>query len=239
MHSDYTPLIEPLRTAFPHIEKLVESLPEIERLVGKRPLLRVMPAEEILRVRKMLGEIAPIHDSQLFVLANDAGDYFGFWLGGLAYSWAWYRHDQPDLMPLFRSMSSLKAALAKHPDTPDLPTADADYPDFAGKTSGQELETDRQIVTHFRQQLAGIAPTADDANVWFNYSVVMCMTPHVDAGTLIEYLDCSDDRALELAVSTLGGHRYEPARTRIEAIAAAARSSNAQMMAKGVLAKWQ
>lgn len=235
---EYQGLIEPLAAAFPHIDKLVGMLPELATLSEGRRLFRLMKPDEILRVRRELGALSEIHDKLLFLFANDAGDYFGFWLEGLAYSWAWYRHDEFDLVPVIRDTRRLKSALSLSVGDAGLPARVHDYPDVEGKASEDDIARDRQLVDFFREEFDRAPVVGADPNAWFNVNVVLAMTPKADVDTLTRFLDVDDDHVREAAIVVLGRYRHEPARPRIAAIAMTG-SGNSQLAAKAAIRDWE
>jgi hypothetical protein len=237
MAQDYSALIDPLKGVFPPIDKLIAHFPELATLVEGRRLLRLMSAKEILEVRNMLGSIAGIHDSLVFAFANDAGDYLGVWVqSALAFGWAWYRHDQSDLMPVIRDTKRLKQALAASAGDSGLPASVHDYPDVRGTGTDDDIAIDRQRVAALREQL-GDAPTSDNADSWFNFTAITQLTPREDVDSLMEYLASKDRGIQEHAVMILGAHRHPPARVTIEAIAAKG-EGNARIAAETVLSRW-
>lgn len=159
------------------------------------------------------------------------------WVEGFAYTWAWYRHDAADLVPVIRDLAHLERALASSVGEPDLPGRVHDYPDVEGRATPAEVEEDRALVAWLREQLGEAPVSSDDSTAWLYLRVLMNLTPHADVDALMPYLDATDPFVQELAVVTLGDHRHPPARAKLEAIAASGRG-NAKLVAPAVLGRW-
>ncbi|MGG4394810.1 HEAT repeat domain-containing protein [Paenibacillus thiaminolyticus] len=194
--------------------------------------LRLMNREEIIELYECLADLEEFQDI-LPLWSDDNSNYVGLYCRGpLQNKVCYISHEETDLSPGFRSVSSFLASLEQSPDL-DWDELKKNYPTEADIDT-QHLEDDRKCIDELNELLHS-NQLNDDYRVQLLYSV-MAVTPKTDLDSIVKYLDDEDMYVQERACEILGYHRHVPAKEKLREIAQSG-MPNGRQAAKGALAR--
>ncbi len=164
------------------------------------------------------------------IWTDDNSNYAALYLTGPLYGKVCFLdHEEPDLSPAYRRLSSFLAALkvAKNDDKDwyEMPT---DYPiptDFYFHQNGQpapvtesEVGSDLEIVAALRSRLDELPATDDDERRYLCFCIIG-LTPPNNLHAVLEFLVDEDMWIQERAANVLGFRAFEPAAPQLAQIA--------------------
>lgn len=164
------------------------------------------------------------------VWTDDNSNYAALYLAGPLHGKVCFLdHEEPDLSPAYRRLSSFLAALdVARSDDKDWYEMPTDYPiptDFYFHQNGQtspstasEETNDLEIVATLRSRLDQLPSTEDDERRYFCFCIIG-LTPPKSLHAILEFLEDEDMWVQERAANVLGFRGFEPAISQLAKIA--------------------
>lgn len=194
--------------------------------------LRVMDSDEIVELIEFLSDIE-VYQNIIPLWTDDNSNYVGvFYQGPLKYKVCYLDHEETDISPGFRSVSSFIRTIEQDPDL-DWRELKKEYP-VKTESSVQDLEVDQKCIDEL-YRLISVNEIDEDLRCQLLFSV-MALTPKKHLDTLIKYLDDEDMYVQERACEILGFHRYAPAKDKLIEVSESG-MHNGKMAAKRALSR--
>lgn len=194
----------------------VELVEELETHKKKQKdqifFLRLMDSDEIIEVAEFMSEIE-VYQDIIPLWTDDNSNYIGVYIQGASkYRICYINHEETDLSPGFRSISSFITKLGLHPNF-DWDELEKDYPSEI-EISSTEMDEDLSCIDELNNLISSNQLENDDIRCQYIFSI-MALTPIKHLESLIKYLDDEDMYVQEKACEIIGFHRYIPAREKL------------------------
>lgn len=195
-------------------------------------VLRLIDLEEIVELLEFLSDVEVFHNI-IPLWTDDNSNYVGvFYKGPLKYRVCYIDHEETDISPCFRSVSSFIRTIEQNPEL-DWRELKKEYP-AETESSVQELEDDLKCIDELNG-LISIDEVDEDLRCQLLFSI-MALTPRQHLDSLIKYLDDEDMYVQERACEILGFHRFAPAKDKLIEVSESG-MHNGKMAAKRVLTR--
>jgi hypothetical protein len=144
-------------------------------------------------------------------------------------------HEEADLSPRFRSLSSFIDAINTHPGSCDMQDFGEDVFDFPSRQVSPSYSQDQEIIGALYHDLT--VETDDDQRRAQTAFAIMALASPTDIETIIyPFLEDEDMYVQERAIALLGFHAYQPAVAQLTLLVANAQPTG-RMAAKVALQK--
>ncbi|MGG3510128.1 HEAT repeat domain-containing protein [Paenibacillus lautus] len=195
--------------------------------------LRLMEFEEIIELADFMSEIE-VYQDIIPLWTDDNSNYIGLHIqGACKYRISYINHEEADLSPGFRSISSFITKLELHPNS-DWDELKKDYPSEI-EISSTEIDEDLSCIDELNNLISSNQLINDDIRCQYIFSI-MALTPKGYLNSLIKYLDDEDMYVQERACEIIGFHRYIPAKEKLIEISING-MHNGKLAAKRALAR--
>ncbi|UNK20304.1 HEAT repeat domain-containing protein [Paenibacillus sp. N3/727] len=173
--------------------------------------LRVMDSDEVIELIEFLSDIE-VYQNIIPLWTDDNSNYVGvFYQCPLKHRVCYIDHEETDISPSFRSVSSFIRSIEQDPDL-DWRELKKEYP-VETESSIQDLEDDQKSIDELNH-LLNSNDLDDDLRCQLLFSI-MALTPKMHLDSLVKYLDDEDMYVQERACEILGYHRYIPAKDKL------------------------
>ncbi|MCG7409428.1 HEAT repeat domain-containing protein [Paenibacillus sp. ACRRX] len=193
--------------------RLVEELEtHSKQQKDQKYFLRLMEFDEIIETADFMSEME-VYQDIIPLWTDDHSNYIGLhFQGACKYRISYINHEETDLSPSFRSISSFITKLEQHPNL-DWDELKKDYPSEI-EFSNTELAEDSICIEELNKLISSNELINDDVRCQYIFSI-MALTPKRDLDSLIKYLDDEDMYVQERACEIIGFHRYIPAKEKL------------------------
>ncbi|MGG4341710.1 HEAT repeat domain-containing protein [Paenibacillus lautus] len=175
--------------------------------------LRLLEFDEIIELADFMSEIK-VYQDIIPLWTDDNSNYIGLHIqGACKYRISYINHEETDLSPGFRSISSFITKLEQHPNF-DWDELKKDYPSEK-ENSSTEIDEDLSCIEELNNLISSNQLINDDIRCQYIFSI-MALTPKRYLDSLIKYLDDEDMYVQERACEIIGFHRYIPAREKLK-----------------------
>lgn len=196
-------------------------------------LLRLMEPDEVIEMADILSEME-VYQDIIPLWTDDHSNYIGLQVqGACQYRISYIDHEETDVSPGFRSVSSFIAELEQHPSF-YWDELKKDYPSDI-EISHAEMDEDLRCIDELNQLICSNQQIDDDIRGQCIFSI-MALTPKRNLDSLLKYLDDEDMFVQERACEILGFHRYIPARDKLIEVSTNG-MHNGKLAAKRALAR--
>ncbi|MBO2011606.1 hypothetical protein [Hymenobacter negativus] len=195
----------------------------------------VLAEEEFEELREYLGSF-PVYRCLVPFMTDDNSNYWCLYVDGPLKNMVCYlSHEELDLAPRFRSLSSFLDTLHQHPHSNGIEDFEDHFFDFPSRQISPKYLLDREIIGAL--STAFTAETDEDQLRTQTAFAIMALTSPTDIETLLyPFLDDEDPYVQERAIELLGFHRYQPAAAKLTALTVSAKP-NGRTAAKVALKK--
>ncbi|MDQ0092006.1 hypothetical protein J2T12_005450 [Paenibacillus anaericanus] len=174
--------------------------------------LRLMEFEEIIETVDYMSKIE-VYQDIIPLWADNNSNYIGFhFQGACKYRISYLNHEETDLSPGFRGISSFIKKLETQPHF-DWDELKRDYPSEV-EISNTELVEDLNCIDELNNLINFSQLLNDEIRCQYIFSI-MALTPKTHLDSLKKYLDDEDMYVQERACEIIGFHRYLPAREKL------------------------
>ncbi|MWV43380.1 HEAT repeat domain-containing protein [Paenibacillus sp. HJL G12] len=195
--------------------------------------LRLMDIEEIMEVTDFMSEMDVFQDI-VPLWADDHSNYIGIYVQGTCKNKVCYlNHEETDLSPGFRSISTFVSELESHPDL-DWHELKKEYPADIDSDPNL-LEEDLNCISDLNNLINSNNQITDEMRCQYIYSI-MVLTPKTQLDSIVKYLDDEDKYVQERACEIIGYHKYAPAKDKLVEISKSG-MHNGKIAAKKALAR--
>lgn len=200
-----------------------------------RPGFSELADEEFAEMQAYLGSF-PVYQFLVPFLTDDNSNYYCLYVDGPLKGMVCYvDHEELDLAPRFRSLSSFINTLNNHPGSYGLEDFEDRAFDFPSREVSPNYLQDQKIIGALYHALAAAAD--DDQQRTQTAFALMALASPTDIETIIyPFLDDEDMYVQERAIALVGFHAYQPAVAKLTALATQAQH-NGQLAAKIALQK--
>ncbi|WP_245596186.1 HEAT repeat domain-containing protein [Paenibacillus taiwanensis] len=175
-------------------------------------LLRLMTFDEIIETADFMSSIE-VYQNVVPLWTDDHSNYIGLhFQGACKYKISYINHEETDLAPCYRNISSFLSTLELHPDY-DWYDLKKDYPSDA-ESSHSELADDSDCIDALNHLINSNSLISDEIRCQYIFSI-MALTPKRYIDSLMKYLDDDDMYVQERACEIIGFHKYAPAREKL------------------------
>jgi hypothetical protein len=195
----------------------------------------VLDKEEFEETQDYLGNF-PVYQSLVPFMTDDNSNYCCLYVDGPLKNMTCYlNHEELDLSPRFRSLSSFIDTINNHPRSYDINDFEDHIFDFPSRRVSLNYLQDQKIIEGLYNVLA--AATDDDQRRTQTAFAIMALASPTDIETLIyPFLNDGDMYVQERAIVLIGFHAYKPAVAKLTALTTNAQH-NGQLAAKIALQK--
>lgn len=200
-----------------------------------RPGFSGLADEEFKEMQAYLGSF-PVYQFLVPFLTDDNSNYYCLYVDGPLKGMVCYlNHEELDLAPRFRSLSSFIDILNNHPGSNGLEDFEDRVFDFPSREVSPNYSQDQEIIGALYHALAVAAD--DDQQRTQTAFALMALASPTDIETIIyPFLADEDMYVQERAIALVGLHAYQPAVAKLTALATQAQH-NGQLAAKIALQK--
>lgn len=193
--------------------ELVEELEtHYKRQKEQKFFLRLMELDEIVELTDFMSKME-VYQDIIPLWTDDNSNYIGLYIqGACKYRISYINHEETDLSPGFRYISSFITKLELHPNL-DWDELKKDYPSGI-EISSTEIDEDLRSIDKLNNLKSSNQLINDDIRCQYILSI-MALTPKRYLDTLIQYLDDEDMYVQERACEIIGFHRYNLAREKL------------------------
>jgi hypothetical protein len=207
-----------------HLYRDHDGLDAIPLANGSMFAARLMPVEQAMKTQIAMNSIAdlPKCGSVLWLWTDDNSNYCGVYTDGPLAGWLTvFDHEEPMLVPAFRSVASfmealLNEAMKEEEDDPaiDVPYVPRELPETSVDCA--HYEGDKLLAERFSQLYAD----EQDGELRRLYAFcAICLTPFQDTEKVLRFLEMDDMWIPEAAVNLLGVRRWERGVPQLERLA--------------------
>jgi hypothetical protein len=203
--------------------------------------VRLMPVEETLKTAAILRQLdfGSPPGQILWLCSDDNSNYAGFYFDGPLRGFVVVLdHEETDLSPRFRSVSSfishmLDSVTARDSSVCDAGSIPAELPTV--QDNPEQLQQDRALANHFLGQLSA---SSDEQDRQCAAYVALRLLPMVDMERVTDLLHDEDMWISERAVKLVAHRRWEPGVSHLGNVIETG-GHNARMAACWALLRWQ
>jgi len=195
----------------------------------------VLDDDEVEEMQEYLASF-PVYEFLVPFMTDNNSNYCCLYLDGPLKNMICYlSHEEPDLAPRFRSLSSFVDTITNHAHCYGMADFEDRAFDFPSRQVSPTYLQDRESIGELYKALA--AGADDDQRRTQTAFAIMALASPTDIETIIyPFLDDADMYVQERAIALLGFHTYKPAVAKLTALATNAQH-NGQLAAKIALQK--
>jgi hypothetical protein len=192
----------------------------------------VLDDDEFEDMQEYLGSF-PVYQFLVPFMTDNNSNYYCLYVAGpLKNMVCCLSHEELDLAPRFRSLSSFIDTIDNHPHCHGMEDFEDCVFDFPSRQVSSNYLQEKEIIGDLHSELAAGTGGDDDQRRTQTAFAIMALASPADIETIIyPFLDDEDMYVQERAIALLGFHAYKPAVARLTALATNAQH-NGQLAAK-------
>jgi len=158
-----------------------------------------------------------IYKSLAPLLTDENSNYWCIYVDGSMKGMICYlSHDEPNLEPKFKDISSFLKVIKENPETYDFYDLDETLFDFPIAEDPTEFQERKQIIEELKTDFN--LENDEDVRMQIAYSIIAMTFPDEIEENIYPFLDDEDMYVQERAIQILGFHKYKPAKEKLIAL---------------------
>ncbi|SHG99678.1 hypothetical protein [Chryseobacterium vrystaatense] len=155
------------------------------------------------------------------LLTDDNSNYWCLYVSGPMKGMICYlSHDEPNLEPKFKDISSFVRAIEENPEAYDFNDLDEAFFDFPSVEIPAEFTERKQIIKQLKAEFT--SENDDDLKQQIAFSIIALSSATEIEDNIYPFLDNEDMYVQERAIQILGFHQYHPAKEKLISLRATA-----------------
>lgn len=156
----------------------------------------------------------PIYKNLVALLTDENSNYWCLNVSGPMKGMICYlSHDEPNLEPKFKNISSFLNAINKNPDAYDFDDLDESLFDFPNSKNPTEFNRRKQIIEELKNNLK--SEGGEDVKQQIAFSIIAMSLADEIEENIYPFLDDEDMYIQERAIQIIGFHKYKPAKEKL------------------------
>lgn len=156
----------------------------------------------------------PIYKNLVALLTDENSNYWCINVSGPMKGMICYlSHDEPNLEPKFKNISSFLKVIDENPEVYDFYDLEETSFDFSSSKNPAEFNERKQIIEELKTNFH--SENDEDVRLLIAYSIIALTSVEEIENSIYPFLDDEDMYIQERAIQILGFHKYKPAKEKL------------------------